>query len=170
MASRRAPDRGTAHPLSPPLPLVAAGSDQSCIWLTVRWMIPTLSSNVGSEVDWLKYSRHHCRSRWSTESSCSIYVNPTQSSLAILFSLSGQEVLSGTLHLCEKRFLHYSSGGIDDRMPVRRSPSVRTQASRIVEKILKEWAPAKIFIGTGDPDHPELIDSLALPDCWERRQ
>lgn len=104
---------------------------------------------------------------WATDSSCSIYINPRQPSLAILFSLRGQEILVGSLHLCQKKFLHYSSEGVDDRVPIRRRPSVRAQATQIVRYILREWSPATLSIGTGDSDQPELISDLQLPECWE---
>jgi len=104
---------------------------------------------------------------WATESSASIYINPGQPSLAILVSLRQEEMMSGSLHLCQGDYLHYHDGGIDDRVPVERRPSVRTQASRIVETVLDEWQPAMIFIGTGDPENPDMIDNLILPKCWE---
>lgn len=92
--------------------------------------------------------------RWSKDSSCSIYINPHQPSLAVIFSIDGQEILRGSLHLCQRKFLHYMSDGIDDRVPVRYRPSVRAQASQIVKQLLREWVPARTFIGTGDPDQP----------------
>ena len=107
--------------------------------------------------------------RWANESLCSIYINPDQPPLAIQFNLGEQQILSGTLHLCQRTFLHYSSEGIDDRIPVRQQPSIRTQASNIVRHILAEWSPAKVLIGTGNPDRPEIASGLELPSCWEAR-
>jgi len=66
---------------------------------------------------------------WATESACCIYINPDQPSLAIVFSLREQLVLRGSLHLCQNRFLHYSSEGIEDSIPIRRTPSIRAQNS-----------------------------------------
>ena len=51
---------------------------------------------------------------------------------------------------------------------IRRSPSVRTQATRMVRKFIREWEPGRVFIGTGDPDTPHLIDEFLLPKVWER--
>jgi hypothetical protein len=104
---------------------------------------------------------------WPTQSACSIYINPDMPSLAIVFSLREKELCAGSLHLCQGCALHYQSEEFDERIAVTSSPSIRAQATRIVKKILKEWSPAKVFIGTGDPDAPELIDGLHLPGCWE---
>lgn len=104
---------------------------------------------------------------WAIESSATIYINPDQPSLAILISLRQEKMVSGGLHLCQGQCLHYHDDGIDDRVPLERRLSVRTQASRIVETVLNEWKPALIFIGTGDPDNPKAIDDLILPKCWE---
>jgi hypothetical protein len=105
---------------------------------------------------------------WATDSSCGIYVNPMQPSLALTFFLREQELFHGSLHRCRGTFLHYHSDGIDDRVAVRRRPSVRTQAERLVGHILREWQPAKLFIGTGDHENPHMIDRLQLPECWDR--
>ena len=107
--------------------------------------------------------------RWAKESLCSIYINPDQPSLAIHFSLGELQILSGTLHLCQGKLLHYSSENIDERIPVRQRPSIRTQAAKIVHHILSEWSPARVLIGTGNPDRPEIISELELPSCWEAR-
>jgi hypothetical protein len=107
---------------------------------------------------------------WETESSASIYVNPAQPSLAILISLRGEQLVQGHLHLCEGCYLHYHSEGIDDRVPVKRQPGVRTQASQIVATVLQEWKPAMVFVGTGNPNKPRMIGDLALPKCWERHR
>lgn len=107
--------------------------------------------------------------RWAKDSACSIYINPDQPSLAIVIVLGPQQVLTGSLHLCHGKFLDYTSEGIDERVPIRFKPSVRAQATRIVNQVLSEWTPSKVFIGTGDPDRPRLMKSLALPRCWEVR-
>jgi hypothetical protein len=64
--------------------------------------------------------------------------------------------------------LHYHSDGIDERVAVEERPSVRAQATRIVRAILKDWSPAKVFIGTGNPDAPDIINDLSLPLVWEK--
>lgn len=104
---------------------------------------------------------------WATESSASIYINPDQPSLVILISLREEQLVQGHLHLCQSHYLHYRSEGIDDRVPVDRQASVRTQADRIVRTVLEQWKPAMIFIGTGNPERPQMIKNLTLPKCWE---
>jgi hypothetical protein len=105
---------------------------------------------------------------WSTQSVCAIYINPEAPSLALSFGLRDEHLFSGHLHLCQGRFLHYSCNGIDERVAVQPRRSVRAQAPRIVRRILKDWTPAKVLIGTGNADAPELIEQLNLPACWER--
>jgi hypothetical protein len=106
---------------------------------------------------------------WAIDSSCCIYINPAQPTIALVFFLGKQEVLSGSLHLCQGKYLHYHSEGVDDRVRVRPKPSVRTQARQIVNHVLKEWAPARTLIGTSDPGNPRIIPDLDLPLAWEKR-
>jgi len=107
---------------------------------------------------------------WATESLCCIYINPDQPSLAIVFFLRDQGIISGHLHLCQDQYLHYHTDGIDDHMPVDRRPGVRTQVTRIVNTVLAEWHPAQVLVGTGDPDNPRPLSGLILPTCWETRR
>ncbi len=104
---------------------------------------------------------------WATESSSCIYINPDQPSLAIVFFLRDQEVISGYLHLCQGQYLHYRTDGIDDRVPADRLQGVRAHATRIVNTVLSEWQPAQVLVGTGDPDNPRPLSDLILPRCWE---
>lgn len=76
-------------------------------------------------------------------------------------------VVQSSLHLCQGKFLHFHNDWIDDRVPVKPKPSVRTQASQIINHFLDEWDPAIVRVGTGGPDDPELIADLLLPGCWE---
>ena len=104
---------------------------------------------------------------WATESSCCIYVNPAQPSLAALICLRDEILVQSSLHLCQSKFLHFHDDWIDDRISLKPRPSVRTQVTQIVDHFLGEWQPAIIMIGTGNPDAPEPIPKLFLPDCWE---
>lgn len=72
---------------------------------------------------------------WATDSTCSVYINPEEPSLAIVFFLGEHEVLSGSLHLCQGKFLHYASEGIDEPVPIQPELSVRDQAIRIVNAV-----------------------------------
>ncbi len=104
---------------------------------------------------------------WQTDSICSIYVNPSQPSLALVFSLGQRTVLEASLHLCQGRYLHYNAETVDERVPVRSGEDVRAQAVKLVQHILADWAPATVVVGTGDHDTPQLIDALELPAVWE---
>ena len=102
---------------------------------------------------------------------CGIYINPKTPSLALAFGLRDEHLFNGHLHLCQGKFLHYSCDDqIDERIAVQPKPSVRAQATSIVGRILKDWTPAHIFIGTGNPDHPKSIEELNLPACWEKQR
>jgi hypothetical protein len=107
--------------------------------------------------------------RWATDSLCRVHINPTESSLALVFSLGERELFGGSLHLCQGIYLHYSSEGVDDCVPLKPEPNVRAQATQIVKHILREWSPAKILIATGNPNCPKIISDLKLPHVWEKR-
>jgi hypothetical protein len=109
----------------------------------------------------------HTDPDWPTDSSCAVYINQETPLITVLFFLRQQQLLVSTLHLCRGRFLHYHGDGVDERIAVQPKPSIRAQATRILRTLLKEWSPAKVFIGTGDPDTQQLIDDLNLPPCWE---
>lgn len=106
---------------------------------------------------------------WQIKSICSIYVNPHKPSLAFVFSLADVALFTGSLHLCNGKYLHYASDGIDEPFELSPSPSVRSQAERIIDSLLREWEPAHVFIGTGDEHKPTIIQTLQLPKVWEQR-
>lgn len=107
---------------------------------------------------------------WKTISCCSIYINPEKAKLSMHFSLGKQHLMNASLHLCGGENLHYNAEGVDERVPVTRRPSVRTQATKVIKHILSEWEPAHVYIGTGDPNSPELISDFILPNIWEKRR
>lgn len=112
----------------------------------------------------------HTDPDWPADSSCAIYVNPETPLITLVFFLRQEQLLVCTLHLCRGKFLHYHSDGIDERIAIQPKPSIRAQATRIVRTLIKDWSPGKVFIGTGDPDTPQLIEDLNLPFCWEIRR
>jgi len=103
---------------------------------------------------------------WPEQSIGSIYVNPEQPSLAVHIAYRTDPIVSASLHKCG-RDLHLHADNFDERRPITRRPSVRSQAMSLAMRFLSEWRPGKILIGTGDPDTPELMDQLRLPRCWE---
>jgi hypothetical protein len=106
---------------------------------------------------------------WDINSSAWIYINPDQPSLALIFALSYREIFTAHLHLCGGRYLHFSSDEYTERILIQPSPSVRTQATRVIQKLLHEWRPARTLIGTGDRKQPSIVDDFDLPRCWEAR-
>ncbi len=129
---------------------------------------PTCSSSLSNTID-ENMAKKLTEESWESDSQCSIYVNPTFPSIAVLISLKGETIYQGHLHRCGKH-LHYTCSNYDEHVLIRKKPSVRTQATRMIARVLLEWEPSKIFIGTGDPDAPSLIDDLDLPLCWEGNQ
>jgi hypothetical protein len=106
---------------------------------------------------------------WDTKSLMSIYINPVNPSLAISISLLEKHTFSAHLHLCKGTHLHFTSDYYNERIKIKKIPSVRTQATKICEKVISDWEPAHILIGTGDHDNPEIIDDFLLPRVWEKR-
>jgi hypothetical protein len=107
--------------------------------------------------------------QWKLSSIMTVYINPTRPSLAISVFLETRQLYQGHLHRCGGGTLHYVGDGHEERTILRRLESVRSQASRIVQKVEKSWNTASIIYGTRNPDRPEIIPSLRLPTCWERR-
>jgi hypothetical protein len=86
--------------------------------------------------------------------------------LAIILLYGKEVLLTALLHKCGK-YLHFICDNFEERVPIKKSPSVRTQATGILSKVLDEWHPAQILIGTGNENDPEIIDNLKLPRIWE---
>ena len=127
---------------------------------------PACSSSLSNTID-ESYVKRLTDESWKTNSVCSIYVNPDQPSLAILIALKDEIVYEGHLHQCGN-CLHYACNKYDERIPIAKKQGIRTQATRIVEKIIDEWQPSETLIGTGDHNKPCLVSDLELPYCWER--
>jgi hypothetical protein len=106
---------------------------------------------------------------WSSKSILSVFVNPNQPSLAVAVGLGDEHLFSASLHLCQRQRLHFMSDFIEESFPITKKPSVRAQATQIIETLIQDWKPAHILIGTGDHDHPSIIEDFELPRCWEKR-
>lgn len=122
--------------------------------------------SVGNVIDW-GYGLRLAAPNWDKDSLGTIYVNPNRPSLAVRFALQGRDIFGGHLHRCRGTYLHFHCDDYDERRPVKRRTSVRTQATQLIENLLRDWNPRHLLIGTGDPDHPDLITSFQLPRCWE---
>lgn len=106
---------------------------------------------------------------WGDESIMSVYINPEYPRITMHLSLLGKELLSASIHLCKGTHLHLRSDYHEERIKLKKRPSVRTQATEMFKDFLSEWEPAHLFAGTGDSENPELIDYFLLPACWEKR-
>ena len=126
---------------------------------------PCCGNSVSNTLDW-NIATKLAAPDWATESSGAVYINPKQASLAITIGYKNAEIISAHLHRCG-RYLHFETPKFEERVLIRRSPSVRTQATGIVRKFTKEWSPRRVLVGTGDPDSPHLIDKFLLPKVWE---
>jgi hypothetical protein len=104
---------------------------------------------------------------WNADSMCSIYINPNLPSLAISLFLNQECIYKGHLHLCGDD-LHYFCSNFEERFPITKKPSVRTQATRIIQEVINIWEPGYLFIGTGEQSNPHLIEDFELPRCWEK--
>jgi hypothetical protein len=127
---------------------------------------PSCGNSVSNTLDW-NIATKMTAPDWSMQSIGAVYINPNQASLAITIGYKNADIDSAHLHKCGK-YLHFQTRKFEERVLIKRSPSVRTQATRIVRKFIREWAPGRVLIGTGDPDTPHLIDELLLPKVWER--
>jgi hypothetical protein len=109
-------------------------------------------------------------SDWNTKSLMTIYINPNQPSLAFTIFYEKEDIFSGSIHKCEKKHLHYHDrSNFDERMIITNRPSIRTQTTKIIQKVISTWEPSKIMIGTGDHDKPKIIENFELPELWESR-
>jgi len=127
---------------------------------------PCCNSSTSRTVD-EGWARKLTAKNWAADSICSIYLNPTSASLAINISLKHKTVHQGHLHRCGMH-LHYHCQEFDERVPIQSKARVRPQATQIVQGVLKQWQPARLLVGTSDPDKPTLIRRFSIPSCWEK--
>ena len=105
---------------------------------------------------------------WDEKSLCSIYINPSQPSLALLIQYENEVLLAVTLHKCGSS-LHLSCNNFDEEITLKKRSAIRTQVTQVINKLLETWQPGLVFIGTGNQDDPDLIDDLHLPRIWEEK-
>ena len=145
--------------LGPDIPLVIVSKPLPIEYCSCcgKSLASVIDSNVAKRIT---------ASNWEQNSICSIYINPSQPSLAIILLYEKEVILTGLLHKCGE-YLHFICDNFEERVPIKKSHSVRSQATKIVSKVLKEWHPGQILIGTGDENDPEIIDNLTLPRIGE---
>ncbi len=107
---------------------------------------------------------------WDEKSILSVYINPDVPRITMHLSLWEQDLFKASIHLCDGTHLHLESDYHEERIELKKRPSIRTQATEMFKGFLSDWEPAHLFVGTGDPDQPELIEYFLLPRCWEKRK
>lgn len=106
---------------------------------------------------------------WKQKSIGSIYINPTNPSIALTLSYADDNIFTAHLHKCNGH-LHFVCDNFEERTPIRKRPSIRTQATDIMRKVINTWGPGHLFIGTGDPDNPTITNEFDLPRIWEKKK
>lgn len=104
---------------------------------------------------------------WEEKSLMSVYVNPSNPSLALLVSYENEEILQGALHKCGENHLHLQTDDFQERVPIRDDSEIRIQAKEIVYTLIRTWDPGEVIVGTGNPDAPDILDEFELPEVWE---
>jgi hypothetical protein len=105
---------------------------------------------------------------WEEKSVCTIFINPNQPSLALLVNYKSEVIFTAILQK-HGSYLYLECDNFDREIHIKKKPSVRTQVTQIVSKLLDEWQPGQIFVGTGNSDDPDIIDDLNLPKLWEAK-
>ena len=71
----------------------------------------------------------------------------------------------------EQAFIEQLKSQAYEYLPITSEDSlkqnVRKQAVDIIQKVLFDWSPGRILIGTGNHDRPHPIKNISLPVCWE---
>jgi len=109
-------------------------------------------------------------SDWKQKSIASIYINPTFPSFAFTLFYGNELLYKAYLHKCNDKYFHFLTDKFEERTPIKKHPSIRTQATEIIQKVVDTWSPGQTFIGTGDPDNPTITNEFNLPDIWEKHQ
>ncbi|AFM04794.1 HNH endonuclease [Bernardetia litoralis DSM 6794] len=104
---------------------------------------------------------------WKEKSISTIYINPSNPSLALTIFYNEKLVFSCHLHKCNTH-LHFVCDNYEERTPIKKQTNVRTQATEIINRIISTWEVERILIGTNNPDTPTLIDDFDLPNIWDK--
>ncbi len=96
-----------------------------------------------------------------------LYTSIHSSLRSVHIAYRDQAITDWFLHRCGN-YLHFACEKYVERVPIRKHPSVRTQARAIVQKFINDWTPGKLLIGTGVPDAPQLVPHVDLPRVWEQ--
>ena len=130
---------------------------------------PCCSTSLSSTLD-RNIATHLTASDWKQKSSGSIYINPAFPSLALLIFYGDELLYKAHLHKCKDKHLHFISDEFEERIPLKKNPSIRTQATGIMKKVMDAWEPGQFIIATGDHDKPTIIKEFNLPYIWGKKK
>ena len=111
---------------------------------------------------------HLTASDWKDKSVASIYVNQKFPSVALTLFYGNELLYKAHLHKCNDKSFHFLTDKFEEMTPIKKKPSVRVQATEIMQKVVHSWIPGRILIGTGNADNPTMINEFKLPDIWEK--
>lgn len=104
---------------------------------------------------------------WKEKSLCTVYLNPRKPSLAFTIFYNSELVYQVSIHKCGND-LHYMDEKHSERYPIVSNYKTREQVIQLLKKCLMVWDLEKLIIGTGNPDNPDIIEKLELPEVWEK--
>ncbi|MCH3963027.1 MAG: hypothetical protein LKE46_02020 [Clostridium sp.] len=105
---------------------------------------------------------------WETESLCTIYINPQNPSLAYTIFYKGTVLYKAGIHKCGNN-LQFMDNKHEELYPLFKY-KIRTQVVRLLVDKLHDWNIQRAIVGTGNPDDPNIISILHLPNIWEGRK
>ncbi|MBI5748720.1 MAG: HNH endonuclease [Nitrospinae bacterium] len=129
---------------------------------------PCCSTSLSNTLD-RNVAIHLTVSDWKQKSIASIYINPPFPSLALTLFYGDEPLYKAHLHKCKEKHLHFLTDKFEERTPIKKYQSIRTQATEIMQKVVDTWNPGQLLIGTGNPDKPTIIKNFNLPDIWEKK-
>lgn len=110
---------------------------------------PCCSTSLSNTLD-RNTAIHLTASDWKQKSIASIYINPTFPSLALTLFYGDELLYKAHLHKCKDKHFHFLTEKFEERTPIKKNQSIRTQATEIMQNVADTWEPGKVFIGTGD--------------------
>ena len=127
---------------------------------------PTCRTGLSTRLNYSKVVQL-THTNWAAESICGVFVYPDRPAIDLAINFSGQTVFEAWLHLCGRMQLHVATNEYDERIDLRRLPSVRNQVKFFIEKLLSDWQPGTVLFATGSVKKPNFTPKLVLPRCWE---
>lgn len=106
---------------------------------------------------------------WEEKAVGTIYLKPTSASLSLTVFYGDNLLYQANIHKCGND-IHFMDDKNSERYPIRSDSSLVNQIKLIVDDHIQRWGLKKTFIGTGNPDSPEIINEIVLHSDWENLQ